>query len=146
MCMVSVFFPEALSHCCSSFLQSIYLSRPYTTPTQPKTPRDLAIALLILEGDKYTHILPADYISYFQQQPGEDSVTGVLEANLAITVWVQRTILRCDKLKDRRGLLEFFVSAVKVTGHVDAVHVIWTDCYIHRNLVKCGILPPRQQL
>jgi len=82
-------------------------------PAKPTKPRDLAIALLMLEGDMYTRILPADYISYFQQQPGENTVRDVLETKYKITCWVQQVILSYDKLGERSELLKFFVSTAE---------------------------------
>lgn len=107
-----------LSHRWLLYLQLISPSIPHTIislePAKPTGPRDLAIALLILEGDKYARILPADYISYFQQQPGENTVRDVLETKCKIICWVQQAILRCDELGERSELLKFFVSTAEV--------------------------------
>jgi hypothetical protein len=85
-------------------------------PTRPKKPQDLAIALLMLEGYKYSRILPADYISYFQQKSGENNLHLALETNHAIASWVEQTILRFDDFGKRRHALELFVSTAEVTG------------------------------
>jgi len=112
-----------LSYCFLSYLQLISASMPNGTithkPTRTNESRGLAIALLILAGDKYTRILPADYISYFQQQPGENAVRDILETNHAISCWVQHTILFCDDLEGRSDLLAFFLYAAEVTGYVN---------------------------
>jgi hypothetical protein len=103
------------------YLQPIFPSNSHTTiphkTKQPPKPRDLAIALLILEGDKYTRILLADYISCFQQ--GENNVRDALETNHTITCWVQQAVLRCDEVEARSRLVEFFVYTAEVTGHLD---------------------------
>jgi hypothetical protein len=116
-----------LSHHWLLYVQIISPSRPHTKtsqkPTAPTKPRDLAIALLILEGDKYTRIPQADYIPYFQLKPGENHVRDALETNHTITYWVQQAVLSCDELGARSGVLKFFVSTAEVTGHVDLVHV-----------------------
>ena len=117
-----------LSHHWLLYVQIISPSRPHTKtsqkPTVPTKARDLAIALLILEEDKYSRILQADYIPYFQQKPGENHVRDVFETNHTITYWVQQAVLNCDELGARSGLLKFFISTAEVTGHAGSVHVI----------------------
>jgi hypothetical protein len=120
-----------------SYLRPITPRRSHSTRiTQPTKARDLAIALLILEGDKYSRIHPADYISYFQQQPGENNVRDALITKQNIAYWVKHAVLRCDKLEERTGQLKFFVYTAEVTGHVDAVHITWADHCIRRNLAN----------
>jgi hypothetical protein len=115
------------------YVQLISLSRPHAKisqkPTEPTKPRDLAVALLAMERDKYTPILQADYISYFQQRSGENNVRAALETKEMITCWVQQAILRCDELGARSGLLKFFVSTAEVTYTLkfSTAHVTWTD-------------------
>jgi hypothetical protein len=108
-----------LSHHWPLYVQLISPSRPHTKtsqkPTAPTKPRDLAIALLILEGDKYASILQADYISYFQLKPGENHVRDALETNHTITYWVQQAVLSCGELGARSGVLKFFVFTAEVT-------------------------------
>jgi len=92
-------------------------SRPQTaTPSksiEPSKSQDLAIGLLILEGDKYTRILPADYISYFTQQSGTNHVGDAFDTNHMITHWVKYTILNCHDLEERSRLLSFFVDTAE---------------------------------
>ena len=137
------------SHRWLLYVQLISPSRPHTKtsqkPTVPNKPRDLAIALLILEGDNYARILQADYISYFQLKPGENHVRDALETNYTITCWVKQAVLGCDELNARSVLLKFFVSTAEVTRHGDPVHVTVANHNVHRNLVNCLILHPCQQ-
>ena len=138
-----------VSHRWLLYPQLISPSIPHTTisqkPTAPSKPRDLAIALLMLEGDNYTRVLPADYISYFQRQPGENTVRDALETKSKITCWVQQAILRRDKPGDRSKLLEFFLSTAEVMGCINTVCTTWTN-YIRKNPVICIISRPCQQL
>jgi son of sevenless-like protein len=116
-----------LSHHWLLYLQLVSLSRPHTTispkPTKPTEPQDLANALLILEGDKYTRILPATCISYFQPRSGQNYVRDALETNHTISSWIQQAVLLCDELGDRIGVLKFFILVAEVTGHPDPVQV-----------------------
>ena len=93
------------------------------TITRPGTARDLAIALLILAVDQYSRIHPADIISYIQRRLENNNVRHMVDTKHAIIRWVQWSVLRCDKLMVRRGMLEFFLSTLKVIGHVDAADV-----------------------
>jgi hypothetical protein len=79
---------------------------------KPTKSRDLAVALLILEGDKYTRILPADYISYFQQE--ENNIRDVLETNNSIVYWVKQAVLRCDNLEARSKVLRLLIYTAEV--------------------------------
>jgi len=116
-----------MSHHSLLYLQLVSLSRPHTAisqkSTEPTEPLDLAIALLILERDKYTRILPAHFISYFQQPSGENNVRDALETNRTIAYWIQCAVLRCDELGARTGVLKFFVSVAEVTGNANPVQV-----------------------
>jgi hypothetical protein len=76
----------------------------------------------MLEGDKYTRILPADCISYFQQQSGKNNVRDALETNHAITCWVQQAVLNLDDFRERSKVLSFFVNTAEVMRHIDVAH------------------------
>lgn len=137
-----------LSHCCPLYLQPISspLSHGPSYPvTPPNKPQDLATALLILEGDKYTRILPADYISYLQHQPPKGNVEAAFQMNHRIINWVKYGVLNYDKLEDRIEVLKFLVFTAEVMSPVDTVDIICTD-YGYRNLVNCVISHPCQRL
>ena len=68
----------------------------------------------MLEGDKYTRILPADYISYFQHQSGNNNIRDAFETNNSITYWVKQQVLRCDDLQSRSDVLTFYVYTAEV--------------------------------
>jgi hypothetical protein len=109
-------------------------------------PQDLAIALLILGRDKYDPIIPADYISYFKQNSGENNVRDALITNCIITYWVKQTILYHNNPEDRRNFFEFFIRVAEVMEYVNRVLITWTNHHIHRNLINCVILHSCQQL
>jgi len=68
----------------------------------------------MLEGDKYTSILPSDYISYLRHPETNDNVNIAYKTNHQIANWVKHSILRTDDRKMRRGRLEFFVRTAEV--------------------------------
>ena len=116
-----------LSHNYLSYLQMVPPSNSHSTITPkivvPSKPRDLAIGLLILEGDKYAHLLPDDYITFFKQQSGGKSVKEVFEINRNVAHWVKQAVLRCEDLEARSGVLNFFLHTAKVIDHVDVIHL-----------------------
>lgn len=59
-------------------------------------PRDLAIALTLLEGDKYKVILPTDYIAHLEKQPRPNNVEAAYLANNKIVLWVKKSVLHYD--------------------------------------------------
>lgn len=102
------------SHCSSQ-------SCPPNTPSlsHPESwtnivPKDLAIALLMLQSDKYTRILPSDYISHLQRPEVNNNIQDAYRTNGQIINWVADSILRCDDLEDRKNLLKFFVLTAQV--------------------------------
>ncbi|KAK0483397.1 kinase-like domain-containing protein [Armillaria novae-zelandiae] len=79
---------------------------PRSSDMQPK---HLAIALTLMEGDKYRAILPADYIIYLTRET-ENRVEAAKKVNKEIQFWVQYTIIRSDRLAERTRSLVFFVN------------------------------------
>jgi son of sevenless-like protein len=90
------------------------IPRMYSEFPTRGTPQDLAIALAMLEGDKYTEILPCDYIYHIQCSEGNENINAALNANDKIVYWVQHDVLRHDDLKTRRDVLNFFVYTAEV--------------------------------
>lgn len=68
----------------------------------------------MLEGDRYTRILPSDYISYLRHPGENNSITIACKTNQLIVNWVKYSILRSDDLKTRKNLLNFFVNTAEV--------------------------------
>jgi len=81
---------------------------------RPPNPQDLAIALVVLEGDNYTRILPRDYISFLQHPEANNNIEIARNTNRQIVNWVKYSILRYDDLTMRRDTLQFFVHAAQV--------------------------------
>ncbi|KAJ7046529.1 ras guanine nucleotide exchange factor domain-containing protein [Mycena alexandri] len=89
------------------------------TPTRiPRTadilPRDLAIALTLLEGDSYWSILPADYLSHLNKvndaSKGPNRVNDASTENNKIVLWVKKSILTPSRVETRAEVFKFFVN------------------------------------
>lgn len=79
---------------------------PRSSDMQPK---HLAVALTLMEGDRYRAILPADYILYLRRDTG-NRVEAAKKVNKAIQFWVQHTVIRTPRLDERTRTLVFFVN------------------------------------
>lgn len=74
------------------------------------TPRDLAIALTLLEGDKYKAIVPCDYIAHLRRHAGFNSVEVACSVNNKIVLWVKQSVLHYDTAELRTQVLKFFLN------------------------------------
>ncbi|KAJ7489946.1 ras guanine nucleotide exchange factor domain-containing protein [Mycena galericulata] len=89
---------------------------PITPPSTkiPRTadilPRDLAIALTLLEGDKYRSILPADYLSHLRKLDGSNNVDAARLANNRVVLWVKKSVLTPSRVETRAEVFKFFVN------------------------------------
>ncbi|KDR73425.1 hypothetical protein GALMADRAFT_124495 [Galerina marginata CBS 339.88] len=72
-------------------------------------PQDLAIALTLLEGDKYKALVPSDYIAHLRRHPGYNNVEGAYTTNNKIILWVKDSILHDDSAENRAAVLKFFI-------------------------------------
>ncbi|KAK0228319.1 ras guanine nucleotide exchange factor domain-containing protein [Armillaria fumosa] len=79
---------------------------PRSSDMQPK---HLAIALTLMEGDKYKAILPADYILHLRRET-RNRVEAAKKVNKAIQFWVQYTVMSIPRLNERTRTLVFFVN------------------------------------
>ncbi|KAF8181559.1 ras guanine nucleotide exchange factor domain-containing protein [Pholiota molesta] len=76
-------------------------------------PRDLAIALTLLEGDKYKVLVPSDYIAHLRRHPGYNNVQGAYTINNKIVFWVKDSILHYDRVDQRADVLKFFIHTAQ---------------------------------
>ena len=65
------------------------------------TPLELAVALALLEGDKYTAIAPFDYIANLRGHAGYNNVEGAYATNNKIIFWVKDSVLHFDTVEKR---------------------------------------------
>ncbi|KAJ6546433.1 ras guanine nucleotide exchange factor domain-containing protein [Mycena vulgaris] len=91
---------------------------PSPTPSSTKIPRtadilprDLAIALTLLEGEKYRLILPADYIRHLRKMEGPNKVDAAGVENNRVILWVKKSVLTPSRVETRAEVLKFFVNA-----------------------------------
>jgi hypothetical protein len=78
-------------------------------------PYDIAIALSIVEGDIYNHILPADYIAHLLRL-STPNIEAAYDINNKIGFWVKKSILRPDRIESRGEALKFFVNVADVSN------------------------------
>lgn len=80
------------------------------------TPRGLAIALTLLEGDKYEAILPCDYLSNQCGRLGVDKVNDAAMTNNKVIQWTKQTLLHYDGFQQRAAVLKFYIHTAQVTS------------------------------
>ena len=78
------------------------------------TPKGLALALTLLEGDKYKAILPCDYLANQCGRPGFNRVDDAASTNNQIIQWIKQSLLHWDALQQRAGVLKFYISTAQV--------------------------------
>jgi len=79
------------------------------------TPHHLAIALTLLEGDKYKAIVPSDYIAHFGKHSGSNGVKVACSVNNKIILWVQQSVLHYDTAQSRAQRIGFFLNTAQVS-------------------------------
>lgn len=80
------------------------------------TPAGLAIALTLLEGDKYKAIMPCDYIANQCGRPGFDKVAEAVSTNNQIIQWTKQSLLHYDGFQQRAGVLKFYINTAQVSS------------------------------
>jgi len=76
-------------------------------------PHELAIALALLEGDKYKVLTPFDYTAHLGSHPGYNNIDGAYKTNNEITFWVKDSLLRYDAVEKRANVLNFFINTAQ---------------------------------
>ncbi|KAK0459498.1 uncharacterized protein EV420DRAFT_1763213 [Desarmillaria tabescens] len=130
---------------------------PETSPMYdiPKSsemqPKHLAIALTLIQGDKYRAIIPADYILHLKCEM-ENRVEAAKKVNKAIQLWVQKSIIYPPRLDDRAAALVFFVNTgqeclkIRNFASVAAIATALQSEAIQDHLkMTLGQLTPRQR-
>ena len=78
-------------------------------------PYDLAIALTLMEGDRYRVLGPPDYLSFLMKHPGHNLVEDFYSTHNTIILWVKCSILLYEKAEKRTEVLKFFIHAAEVS-------------------------------
>ncbi|KAF9533346.1 hypothetical protein CPB83DRAFT_845111 [Crepidotus variabilis] len=72
-------------------------------------PRDLAIALTLLEGDNYAALRPSDYLRHLTRKVS-NNLRKAYETNNKIFAYVVDSVLFYDKVEDRAQVLKMFIN------------------------------------
>jgi len=86
-------------------------------------PHHLAIALTLLEGDKYKAIVPSDYIAHFGKHPGSNGVKVACSVNNKIVLWVKQSVLQYDTAHSRAQRIEFFLNTAQVSRLIPELYI-----------------------
>ena len=78
-------------------------------------PNELAIALALLEGDKYKVLVPFDYIAYLKGHAGHNNIEKAYMTNNDIILWVTNSVLHSDTVEKRAGVLNYFIITAQVS-------------------------------
>lgn len=78
------------------------------------TPHGLALAMTLLEGDKFKQITPCDYLAYLCERPEYTSVEAADTVNRKIITWVKKCLLNNEALNPRVTLMKFFIDTAEV--------------------------------
>ena len=98
----------------ASSLSHVPASQPKLQTSQIK-PYDLALALTLMEGDRYRVLGPPDYLAFLMKHPGHNLIEDVYSTNDKIIVWVKCSILHYEKVEKRVEVLKFFINAAEVS-------------------------------
>jgi son of sevenless len=78
------------------------------------TPRDLAVALTVLEGERYNCLLSADYIDHLLRPSTSEHIIAACTTNNKIIFWVKRSMLLPEKFEHRAEVFKFFLNTAVV--------------------------------
>jgi len=78
-------------------------------------PNELAIALSLLEGDKYKVLVPFDYLAYLKKAAGHNNIEGTYTTNKEIILWVKDSVLRHDTVEKRVDVINYFINTAQVS-------------------------------
>ena len=78
------------------------------------SPEGLAIALTLLEGDRYRQIMPCDYLANQCGHSGYNNVDAACSVNHKIILWIKQSLLHYDALQSRAAVLKFFINTANV--------------------------------
>jgi son of sevenless-like protein len=78
------------------------------------SPEGLAIALTLLEGDRYRQIMPCDYLANQCGRPGYNNVDAACSVTHKIILWIKQSLLYYDALQSRAAVLKFFINTANV--------------------------------
>lgn len=75
--------------------------------------RQLAIALTILEGQRYRNIRSSDCVLKFREPPVRNNIDIAYETSMRLHNWVKRSVLRPDYIFSRGSVVGFFFDTAE---------------------------------
>ena len=91
--------------------------------TSDITPRGLALALGLLEGDNYKALQPFDYLQHLSKGPS-DRVRKYITTNEKISLWVIKSILYYDTVSSQSEVFKFFTKTAFVSRKYSLAHPV----------------------
>jgi hypothetical protein len=88
-------------------------------------PRDLAIALGLLEGDNYKALRPSDYLEHLSK--GQSNKVDIyIETHEKIKLWVIKSILHSKTVSSRSNMMKFYLKTALVSPRLffSIMHII----------------------
>ena len=79
------------------------------------TPRQLAMALTVLEVEQYLSLFPADYIRHLLHSPSPGNIATAADINSRICRWVKMSVLMPEQYPVRAEVLKFFINTALVS-------------------------------
>lgn len=98
------------------------INGPILAPAQV-SPRDLAIGMTLLEGDRYKALRPSDYIMHLTKDHSEN-IKGFLETSEKLQAWITDRVLHYEIVDLRAGVLKFFINTALVRYSLSSVNHI----------------------
>ena len=78
------------------------------------TPQGLALALTLLEGDKFKQITPTDCLAHLCDRREYTNVEAADAVNKKIVIWVQQSLVHYETLNRRVSVMKFFIQTAEV--------------------------------
>lgn len=99
------------------------------------TPHGLAVAMSLLEGDKFKLITPSDYLAHLCNHSGSTNVDAAHAVNEKIVIWVKQSLVHYEALNPRVSVFKFFIN----TASVRSVYLIRHKSPHNSNFLSVGM-------
>ena len=118
--------------------ESPSLIGPGGIPPTNLDPRDLAVALSLLEGEIYQTLRPLDYVLHLTKNRSEN-IKKFYEMNDKIRLWIIDTTLQYDEVRRRADVMTYFIKTALVSPRTglhlcNALKTLFQECIEMRNI------------
>ncbi|KAI0003230.1 hypothetical protein BJV74DRAFT_881692 [Russula compacta] len=86
---------------------------------QGVTPTELAVALTVVEGDRFKCITYWDYVNFIRRRPIPRRIEVFRTVHKLVKVWVQDTVLRPDDLGERKKVYEEWIYTAQACRNLN---------------------------